>query len=381
MRITKTLYYLTTIFLICIVGCSSKNNPPTTSQKLQTSTIKYAKGFEIEAYKEYKKLIIKSPYLSSNNQTVFYLYPKNSIISNDTEKSIIRTPISKIVATSTTHIPMLELLQEEISLIGFPSLSYISSKKTRDLIDKGKIHEIGNENSLNTEVLLNLQPEIVVGYSINSIQKTYKILQKNGIPVIQNGDWQEETPLGRAEWIKFFGVLFEKEKEADSIFNYIESSYLNAKKIATNTNNKPTILSGVMMNKNTWNLPAGKSFVATFFKDAHLNYLWKDTEGKGSLSVSFESVYEKGVTADFWISPGYFSTKNELLQSNPLYANFDSYKNNTIYTPTLKKGETGGVLFYEVAPTRPDLVLKDLIKITQPTLLPNYEMSFFKQMK
>jgi iron complex transport system substrate-binding protein len=135
------------------------------------------------------------------------------------------------------------------------------------------------------------------------------------------------------------------------------------------------------MSRDIWNLPAGDSFVAQFLKDANLEYLWKDSKGKGSLSLSFESVFEKGKNANFWIAPGYFSSKDELLESNQIYAEFDAFKNDKIYTPTLKKGKTGGVIYYELAPTRPDLVLKDLIKITQPDLLPNYTLTFFEKMR
>mgnify|MGYP000250575976 FL=1 len=135
------------------------------------------------------------------------------------------------------------------------------------------------------------------------------------------------------------------------------------------------------MSKDIWNLPAGDSFVAQFLKDANLNYLWKDSEGKGSLSLSFESVFDKGANADFWIAPGYFSSKEQLLNSNELYSQFMAFKTDQIYTPSTKKGKTGGIIYYELAPTRPDLVLKDIIKITNPDLLPNYQLTFFEKMK
>ena len=180
---------------------------------------------------------------------------------------------------------------------------------------------------------------------------------------------------------KFFGILFDKEQQADSIFKVIESNYLNAKQIAFKSTKKPTVLSGAIMSKDIWNLPAGESFVATFLKDANVDYLWKDSKGKGSLSLSFESVFDKGKNADFWIAPGYFTSKEQLLKSNKLYAEFSAFKNDKIYTPTVKTGKTGGVIYYELAPTRPDLVLKDIIKITNPDLLPNYELTFFEKMK
>jgi len=91
-----------------------------------------------------------------------------------------------------------------------------------------------------------------------------------------------------------------------------------------------------------------KSFVAQFLKDANLEYLWKDSKGKGSLSLSFESVFDTGRNADFWIAPGYFSSKEQLLKSNQIYAEFEAFKNDKIYTPSTKKGKTGGVIYYQI---------------------------------
>ena len=366
-------------FLSIIVSCQ-KNNKEIDNNYSLKSKIKYAKGFDIINENGSKKLIIKTAYQNSNNVFKYIIRNKQNKKTITTNGTVISTPIRKIVVTSTTHIPMVELLNEETSIVGFPYSKYISSKKTRKLIEENKIIEIGKESSLNTEILLNLQPELVVGYSVSSADKSLTTIKKAGINVIYNGDWLEETPLGRAEWIKFFGVLFDKEKEADSIFNSIEKNYLNAKKIALSAKSKPTVLSGAIMSKDIWNLPAGESYVAQFLRDANLNYLWQDTKGKGSLSLSFESVFDKGQSANYWIAPGYFTSKDQLLKSNKLYAKFNAYQQGKIFTPTIKKGKTGGVIYYELAGTRPDLVLKDLIKICNPELLPDYKLAFFEEM-
>lgn len=373
---------LFSFFLLIILGISCKKEVVKIDKKKPSeSTIKYAKGFDIVIDSGIKKLIIKSAYQNSDKIVEYQIQKKISSNLEEIKFPLISIPINEIVVTSTTHIPMVELLNEEKSIIGFPYSKYVSSEKTRVLIDNGSIKEIGKESSLNTEILLDLQPELVVGYSVSSADKSLTTLQKAGINVIYNGDWLEETPLGRAEWIKFFGVLFDKEKQADSIFKSIETNYLNAKQIALKSIKKTTILSGAIMSKDIWNLPAGDSFVAQFLKDANLNYLWKDSEGKGSLSLSFESVFDKGANADFWIAPGYFSSKEQLLNSNELYSQFMAFKTDQIYTPSTKKGKTGGIIYYELAPTRPDLVLKDIIKITNTDLLPNYQLTFFEKMK
>jgi iron complex transport system substrate-binding protein len=365
-----------TLFTLLFSCKSDKKNAPLNGNITTKSTLKYAKVFDIQHFKNYTKLIIKAPYQNSTETFEFKL------VANKTNSDLntIQVPINSIVVTSTTHIPMLELLQVENKLVGFPNTDYISSPKTRSLVEKGSIKDLGHEESINTELLLDLNPDLVVGFSMNSNNKMFSVIEKLGIPVLLNGDWVEETPLGRTEWIKFFGVLFDKEKMADSIFNDIEKNYLEAKDIASKATNKPTVISGGLF-KDVWNLPAGDSFEATFLKDANTNYLWKDSKGKGSLILNIENVFEKGKDAELWISPSYYKTLEQLNNANDIYPKFNAFQNKNIFTYVNKQGEKGGIVYFELAPARPDLVLKDLIKIAHPELLKDYELTFYEKLK
>ncbi len=375
MRFITFRLLITLLFFSILISCKNEIKKGSTSEKINTkSSIKYASGFNIEYFETYKKLIVNAPYQDSKETFEFILTGINSA-----EKGI-KTPVNSIVVTSTTHIPMLELLNVEDKLIGYPNTDYISSKKTRDLINSGAIKELGNEESINTELLLDLNPELVVGFSLNSNNKMFATIEKLGIPVILNGDWLEETPLGRAEWIKFFGVLFDKEKLADSIFNEIEKNYLTAKNIALKSNIKPSIISGGLF-KDIWNLPAGESFEAAFLNDANTDYLWANSAGKGSLSLNIENVFEKGKNADIWISPSFYSNLTEIEKANDLYSKFKAFTNKEVFSFVNKRGEKGGIIYFELAPARPDLVLKDLIKIAHPELLKEYEFTFFEKLK
>ena len=378
MKTTKYLFIFSTFLLL--LSCKKEVHKANLNIELNTS-IKYAQGFEIKEFNDHKKLIINSPYKDSKQPLEYILISNNTDVSQFTsEVKTIQIPVKNIVVTSTTHIPMLELLELENALIGFPNTKYVSSEKTRTLIDAGKIKELGMDANLNTEVLIDLNPAVVIGFSVNGSNKSLTTVANTGIPVIYNGDWLEETPLGRAEWIRFFGVLFNKEQKADSIFKHIESQYNTAKEIAQKADNKPSILSGAMF-KDVWNLPAGESFVAQFLNDANTNYLWKDSKGKGSLQLNFENVLDKAQNADLWLGPGYFSTKEQMTEASEHYKQFDAFNNGNVYTFANNKGETGGVIYYELAPTRPDLVLKDIIKITHPELLKDYELVFFEKLE
>jgi len=369
-------YCLVIILGIFFVGCQSKATH-NTAQKV-TNSVRYAKGFALYKHKDYTKLVIKSPYPNAKEQFEYYLVKEG--IHPDIKNGIIITiPLKKVVVTSTTHIPMLTALKVEKTLVGFPNLKYISSPSVRSLIAQNKIQELGNSTQLNTEVLLNLKPDVLIGFSMQSVNKTYTTIEKSGIPVILNGDWLETTPLGRAEWLKFFGALFNKNELADSLFNNIVSDYNNAKKIALKATHKPTILAGVLY-KNVWNLPAGESFVAQFLKDANTDYYWQNSKGRGSLNLSFETVLNTAQNADYWLAPSNYTGFDQLKKSNQHYAKFKAFKSQNIYTFALTKGATGGVIYYEEAPLKPNVVLKDIIKITHPDLLPDYTPYFLKKL-
>lgn len=377
------LFVLVTVSLwSCKNETQNKNALPTTQST--TVPLSYAKGFTIIKNGNHSILEINNPWPESDKIFKYVLISKEEAAKTsfmrDQYDGIIITPIENVVVTSTTHIPSLELLNAEETLTGFPGTDYISSEKTRARIDENLIRELGKTEGLNTEVVLDINPNVVVAFGINGKNNALETIKKANIPVIYNGDWMEKSPLGKAEWIKFFGALYNKEQQADSIFNRIETDYNDAKKLALNTTTKPTILSGAM-HKDIWYLPNGESTEAQFLKDANTNYLWSDTKGSGSLSLNFEVVYDKAKDAEIWLSPSYYSSKEDLKKANAHYSNFDAFKNNSIYTFANTTGKTGGVLYYELGMARPDLVLKDIIKICHPEVLPNYTPYFFTPLK
>jgi len=374
-------------FFLILLSVSCKNEP--SKQIVDNITgkdldLKYAEGFSSKDYGSHLVITIKNPWPESEKEYKYVIIKDSEAKDWHLEKSrydgIITDEITKLVVTSTTHIPALELLGVEQTLVGFPGADYISSEKTRKRIDDGLVRELGKNEGINTEVLLELNPDVVIGFGVDGVNKTFETIKKSGIPVIYNGDWVESSALAKAEWIKFFGVLFNKEKEADSIFNTIENEYLEAKKIAANAKKQPTVLSGAM-HKEVWYLPNGFSPEAQFLKDANVNYIWSDTSGNGSLALSFEVVLEKAQHADIWLSPSYYSSYEQLEEASELYTNFDAFNNKSIYSFVNTTGATGGVIYYELGTARPDLVLKDLIKICHPNLLKQYTPHFFKSLK
>jgi iron complex transport system substrate-binding protein len=351
-----------------------KNNIP-------KNEIQYAKGFSILNHEGYSVITVSNPWPKANKSYTYILKEKNGIVPDSLNQfPVILVPIKNIVVTSTTHIPSLEMLGVEKTLVGFPNLNYISSEKVRALIDAKKVKELGANQALNTEVLIDLQPDVIIGYGLDNNNPTLDNLQKNGLKVLLNGDWNEQSPLGKAEWIKFFGAVYGKQELANSLFSKIEKDYLQTLEIAKRGTSHPTILAGDMY-EDKWYLPQGTSWGCQLLKEAQGNYLWAETTGTGSLSLSFETVLVKGKNANLWITSGQFGSLQEMLDANPHYAQFKAFQNKNVFSFSGRKGKTGGILYYELAPNRPEIVLKDIVKILHPELLKGYKPFFFEKLK
>ncbi len=374
------------LLLVCglwLVACSltSCNEKKLGDKEANNSTIKYAVGFSVIQQGNSKLVEVKTPYQNATAGYKYLLVPTNEPIpKHDEQTTVIKIPLTSIVCTSTTHIPLLDYLGLTNKLIGFPTTDYISSTKMRTRIDSGKVVDLGIDKGMNIERLITLKPAVVMAYTMSSDLGQLKKIKELGVPVVINAEYLEKHPLGRAEWIKFMALFFGKEKEADSVFSIIEKEYLMVKETVSKTSTRPTVMSGVVYG-DTWYTPGGKNYASTLLTDAGCNYVWKEDMSNGFLELSFESVYQKANNADLWIGVGAFESLENMKASEERYAKFNSFKNGKVFTYNARKGAKGGSEFLELGYLRPDLILKDLVKIAHPELLPEYEMFFYKQLE
>lgn len=362
-----------------LAACTADKKDQTQADYLPT--VKYSTGFRVSMVGNAKLLEVTYPYKGATSGYKYLLVDKgDSIPAHDADVKVIRTPISSIVCTSTTHIPLLDYINESEKLTGFPTTDYISSEKTRALVDAGKVAELGAEKGMNIEKLASIKPEMVMGYTMTADYGQLRKVEELGVPVVINAEYLEEHPLGRAEWIKFMALFFHKEKQADSVFQIIETEYLETKKLALNAATKPTVLSGVVYS-DAWFMPGGQNYAAKLINDAGCQYLWSADSSKGFLQLSFESVYEKAHAADLWIGVASFTTLDEIKNADTRYTKFNPYQTKQVYTYNARKGAKGGSEFLELGYLRPDIILKDLVKIAHPEVLPEYQLYFYTQLK
>ncbi|MFT6856207.1 MAG: iron complex transport system substrate-binding protein [Cyclobacteriaceae bacterium] len=286
----------------------------------------------------------------------------------------------KVIVTSTTHLPYLEMLGVGDQLVGFPGTSYISSEYFRERVASGEIKDIGNDGNLNIELIIGLQPDLVIAFDMGNESTTLDKIEESGIPVLYNADFLETSALGRAEWIRFFGALFNKQSKADSIFNNIAQAYDSLKTLAQSVSQRPTVFSGVVYG-DIWFLPGGENSAAAFYKDAGAAYIWESDSTSGWLEVSFESVFDKANDADYWVGISTFNTKEELISQDTRYGAFDAFQQDKIFTYSKRINPTGGYDYFETGYARPDLILADFISIFHPEILPDYDTYYYQKVE
>jgi len=377
---TSCFSYLTVLFL-CL---SCKEKTTTTTIATNTSPLKklevlHAKGFSVDYYTDYKLVTILQSGFKTIKSIQYALIDRNKPrpINLPTGATVLEIPLQSMICLSTTHAPLLTEIGEIDKVIGFADSKYSGMKALQEQVKNGKTKDIvGQNGTTNIELIVSLQAQAIMSYS----EKDYHALTKLGQKVLINTEYLEVSPLGRAEWIKFGAVFFNKEELAEQFFKTIENEYMAVKQEVAKISQKPTIF-GTIPYSGTWYMPAGQSFAATIWKDAGGLYAWQDSEGTGSLQLSIEQAIMKAQHADIWINTGSFASLNELLATDNRFTHFKAVKTNQVYNCNKRVTAGGGSEFYEYGVIRPDIVLKDLVKILHPDLLPTHELFFYQKLK
>jgi iron complex transport system substrate-binding protein len=376
------------ILLTILISCRNEQSGEDRHDLVQAGPgreidIQQATRFAVTDYGSYKMLKVMSPWPGSSDTFNYILHHDNAGPipgTPDNYEVKIRLPVRSMVCFSTTHLPYLEMLGEADVLTGFPTTDYISSKTFRDRAEAGKIRDLGPSNEINFEELLDLDPDVVIAFSMNNDISMISKIQNSGIPVIFNADFLENHPLGRAEWIKFFAAILDKENLADSIFTEIRERYRDTNQKTKIVEKRPEVFTGVVYG-DTWFMPGGQHYGSIFFRDAGADYIWSDNPSKEILQLSFESVYEKARNADYWVGLATYNSLEAVRQADSRYTDFRAYKLGKVYNYSARQGETGGNPYFELGYARPDIILNDLARIFHPDLLPAHELYFYEKLK
>ena len=282
-----------TFVLSALVLLSVQCNPKSQESDEQIendSIIEYAELLSITCHDDYTDVKISNPWDSSRLLHRYILVPKTqNVPSNLPQGTVVRTPLSNTLVYASVHC-LLEQLDALSQIGGVCDLSYIKTPALLSRAENGKLTDAGNSMSPDIERVMSLNPDAILLSPFENAG--YGRIGKIGIPIIECADYLETSPLGRAEWIKFFGLLYGKEVEADSIFTEVEKNYTELRDKIGVLSSAPVVISE-LKSGSAWYMPGGKSYMARFFKDAGAAYPWSDNTETGSIPLSFETVFNR----------------------------------------------------------------------------------------
>ena len=378
----KLIFY---IFSFTILISSCNTNKKDTSNKLTEDTAigqmktKYTQLFKVSYYKKYKKISILNPWKKGEIYHNYYLVSDSSLLQKNTDStSFIINKIQRVACLSADQIAAFDALGIDKLIVAISQKKYIYNPKIKNRIKKGDIKELGDYQTFNTERCLTTNLDVVFNTGWAQTQKKFQLLNQQKLPVIYYLAWQENNPLGRAEWIKFIAAFFNKEKTADNYFSEIEKKYLQIKKdLAKKTKNQISVFNGNMMS-GSWYVAGSKSYLAQLLKDAQAKYLFNDNNKTGSTPLSFEAVYLKAQDADYWLPSTSIVRNNKAIDTR--YQDFKSYKKHQIYTYNKRTNKLGGNDYWESGTVHPEKILKDLAIIFYPHLYKD-SLFYYQQIK
>jgi len=294
---------------------------------------------------------------------------------------IIRIPVERVICLSTTHIGLIDFLGLKESVVGISGKNYITDDFIINRIEAGEIKDIGYDENLNYELILELKPDIILAYGVTGAIASYiNKLKELDINTVLVGEYLEETPLAKMEWVKFIAAFFEMEDKAFTSFDSVSNNYNHLVSLAKNVSVMPKVLLGLPW-RGTWYISGTNSYIARLIKDAGGDYLWSDLNYKDSQPLNLESVYEKAFMADFWLNTGDVNNISDIMKVDERFRELPPLKKGKVFNNNNKINKFGGNAYYSTGVVEPDIVLSDIIYILHPEILPDHNLKYYKQIK
>ena len=340
--------------------------------------MQHARGFAVDYSETHPILSI----YGSADTTRYVLLPANTSSSEKFSPGLvpIRTPVQRLVVTSTTHLGLVELLDARDCLVGIGQADFVYDADIRRRAAQGQIQEVAVGGTLNIELVLALQPDLVMVSANPGGVASYQPLLEAGIPVVVNAEWQEASPLGKAEWVKLLAVLLGRESVANERFGTIAATYDSLTRQLPATAPVPLVITGSPF-QGAWYVPGRNSYVGQLLRDARVTWAGEhDSSSEISFNMSLETLYSYGLRADYWINPGMYTQRRELGETDERITAFRPYRRGEVYGHNRRVSDAGGDDYYESGAVRPDLVLADLIEIFHPDVL-NHSLYYYQKLE
>lgn len=363
----QVLVLFTLIGFLILSGCQTKTKSTSTFTK-KVYTPEYATGFDIVGAENTESTIIhvRNPWQGAQDVEMSYFVARNGEqVPTDFNGVVIPAGAKRIVCMSSSYIAMLDALHQVDRVVGVSGINFISNPYINQ--HKETIKDMGAE--MNYELLVGLNPDLVLLYGIGDAQSTVTDkLKELNIPYMYVAEYLEESPLGKAEWLVALSELTDSWELGIKTFQVIPERYNALKQLTAGVDYRPTVMLNTPWN-DSWAMPSVKSYVARLVEDAGGDYIYKKNTSNGSEPIGLETAYGLIREADVWLNVGMATTMDELKTMNPKFKDAKAIRENKVYNNNLRTTPGGGNDYWESGAVRPDIVLRDLIKILHPELI------------
>ena len=353
----------------------------------QKAEIVDAAKFNVEYFKSYKVVSVADAFDGASDFHYVLVQCGTPAPSPDDftdGAQFIEVPAGALITLSTTQLPALSQLGLLDKLAGVDSGFYISTPEVANMIADGQVAEVGFGSEVNIELVLELQPSMVMSYGYNPASDAHPVLLEAGIFTALDASWRELSPLGRAEWIKFTALFYNLEEKADAIYQNIAAQYEAVKEAAAavEVEDRPTVLINSFLGyADAWFIPGAETYVGQLIGDAGGDLLLAEDGAASSQALGFEAVYEAGFDADIWLVEtfGVYSGE-DMLALDSRFGDFSAFQSGDIWNNNRDENANGGNNYYEWGVTNPQLVLADLLAIFHPERMPEHEFAFYQRL-
>lgn len=329
-----------------------------------TVKLKYSSLLNIIRYHNYTKVDISDPWHKDKSLRTYILADRkdSALLTKLPAGTVVYTPIKHAVIFNSAYCKLLQSMQMQDAISGVCDLKYIINPEIHGLVKAGKIVDCGNGLMPMTEKIIELNPQ---GLLIPPFDNSggHGKLEQLGVPIIECADYMETSPLARAEWIKFYGLLFGCEQRSDSLFNVVEKSYISLRETAAKLPRGRSIITE-RKTGSVWYCPGGRSTTGRIIADANGSYAFSADNHSGSLALPFEKVLEKAGNADVWTfvyEGGKALSRPDLIAEYSGYSALKAFKTGQIYECSSSEKP-----YFDDIAFRPDYLLSDFILILHP---------------
>lgn len=372
------------LVLLAAVSCRSSEDTALEDYTVEIYTPRHAGGFEVRGTAHGRSTLIRvrNPWQGACGvERCLLLLRGGEEAPEGYTGQTAHAPVKKVVCMSSSHVAMFDALSQTRRVVGVSGMEYISSPHVNEHKFCGEIRDVGYDSNLNFELLISLRPDLVMLYGVSdgNTAVTDK-LSELGIPYIYIGDYTEESPLGKAEWLNVVAEAIDQREFGRELFDGICNRYETLRESVAHLTERPRVMLNTPY-RDTWFMPSGRSYMVRLIEDAAGRYVYEGNSSTASVPVSLEEAYLLADKADYWLNVGQFNTLEGLLAQNPRFAKIPAVNAGRVYNNNRRQTAAGGSDFWESGVMNPDLVLRDLIAILHPERAADSRLVYYKRIE